>query len=280
LNRLSVALVLALALSACSGEAPPTPAPEGEKVVDKARGDIKPKKPKNEKIDDGWKAPDSTRDPKACAGAADPVKVDVASLKPIPLPSDAHPGLTDVSKASETAPDLYKVKFETTEGPFVVEVHREWAPIGADRFYNLVRIGYFDDVRFFRNIAGFMMQFGIDGNAEANKVWSEARIKDEPVRVGNNRGVITFAKCGRPDCRSTQVFINHGDNNGLDRQGFAGFGRVIEGMDVVDSLYDCYGEGAPRGKGPRQDLVQELGNAYLDAGWPNMSQVKTATIME
>ncbi|MCO4746835.1 MAG: peptidylprolyl isomerase [Proteobacteria bacterium] len=271
MSRTLVALVAALALSACGTESTQTEEPAAPAAVEPAP---EPKAPE-------WAAPASTRDPAACADATKPTPVDTATLEAPALPEGAHAGLSDKSKApTDTAPDLYKVKFETTEGEFIVEVHRDWAPIGADHFYNLVQMGYYDDVRFFRNIAGFMVQFGVSGYPEANKVWSENRIQDEPVVQGNQRGIITFAKCGMPNCRSTQVFINHKDNSMLDPQGFSGFGRVVEGMGVVDKLYDCYGEGAPRGMGPSQGLTQSMGNAYLNAGWPNMSSVTKATIIE
>jgi peptidyl-prolyl cis-trans isomerase A (cyclophilin A) len=230
--------------------------------------------------DDGWRAPASVADPAACRSADPPQPHDPREIKPLPLPSGAHPALKDVSLANERAPDLYKARFETSAGDFVIEVNREWAPIGADRFYNLVKVGYFDNASFFRNIPGFMVQFGINPYPEVNEVWKDARIEDEPVRMGNQRGVVTFAKCGAPNCRSTQVFINHTANVNLDGMGFAGFGRVVDGMDVVDRLYGCYGEGAPRGRGPRQDLVQGLGRAYLDAGWPKLDLVKRASIVE
>lgn len=276
MNRLS-AILLAVALTACGTTA--EEAPKTEVTKSAVKPTAKPE-PKPEPKGDGWTAPASTADPKACVGAEAPVRLDLSTIESLPVPEGANPALTDVALANETAPDLYKVKFETTEGDFVVEVHREWAPIGADRFYNLVKIGYFDDVRPFRNIAGFMVQFGIHGSGAVNEVWSEARIKDEPVVMGNKRGVITFAKCGAPNCRSTQLFINHKDNTMLDPQGFSGFGRVVEGMDVVDSLYSCYGEGAPRGMGPSQGQVQKLGNAYLDAGWPNLSKFNKVSVIE
>jgi len=230
--------------------------------------------------DDGWSAPPSVADPTACQGAPPPQPHDPRSLQPTPLPQGANPALTDLSLADQTAPDVYKVRFETSAGPFVIEVNRDWAPIGADRFYNMVKIGYFDGASFFRNVAGFMVQFGISPYPAVNDVWRNARIKDEPVKIGNRRGIVTFAKCGAPDCRSTQVFINHSHNPQLDGMGFAGFGRVVEGMDVVDKLYSCYGEGAPGGRGPRQDLVQKLGKSYLDAGWPKLDRVERAVLVD
>lgn len=228
---------------------------------------------------DGWMAPASTRDPLACASAPDPVAIDLETLTPTPLPDGAHPALTNPDLAREQAPDVFRARFETDQGSFVIEARREWSPIGVDRLYNLVKIGFFDDTRPFRNIGDFMVQFGISGSAPVSKVWTHTRIPDEPVLLENRRGVVTFAKCGMPNCRSTQLFINHKDNLMLDPQGFSGVARVVEGMDVVDKLYTCYGEGSPRGKGPRQDKIQELGNAYLDAGWPNLSKITRATIL-
>jgi peptidyl-prolyl cis-trans isomerase A (cyclophilin A) len=185
--------------------------------------------------------------------------------------------LSDPASLNETAPATYKVKFDTSKGTFVVEVHRDWAPNGADRFYNLVKNGYYNDTRFFRVISGFMVQFGINGDPKLNRVWRDANIKDDPVRASNKRGMITFATAG-PDTRTTQVFINFANNSGLDDQGFAPFGEVISGMEVVDSLYAGYGEGAPRGDGPDQSLIQSQGNAYLKKDFPKLDYIKTATI--
>jgi peptidyl-prolyl cis-trans isomerase A (cyclophilin A) len=186
--------------------------------------------------------------------------------------------LKDPIKLTEKAPATFKVKFETTKGDFVVEVTREWAPNGADRFYNLVKNGWYDDVRFFRVIEGFMAQFGISGDPALNTVWREAKIADDPVKQSNKRGYVTYAMAG-PNTRTTQLFINFADRNSmLDNQGFSPFGRVIEGMDVVDKLYNGYGEGAPRGKGPDQMRLQTEGNAYLVKDFPNLDYVKTARI--
>ena len=186
--------------------------------------------------------------------------------------------LSNPASLNEKAPATYKVKFDTSKGSFVVEVHRDWAPNGADRFYNLVKNGFYNDARFFRVISGFMVQFGINGNPQISKVWRDANIKDDPVKASNKRGMITFATAG-PDTRTTQVFINFGDNAGLDDQGFAPFGQVISGMDVVDALYAAYGEGAPQGAGPDQGLVQSQGNAYLKKDFPKLDYIKTATIL-
>ena len=185
--------------------------------------------------------------------------------------------LSNPASLTEKAPATYKVKFDTSKGSFVVEVHRDWAPNGADRFYNLVKNGFYNDARFFRVISGFMVQFGINGNPQISKVWRDANIKDDPVKASNKRGMITFATAG-PDTRTTQVFINFGDNAGLDDQGFAPFGQVISGMEVVDALYAEYGEGAPQGGGPDQGLVQSQGNAYLKKDFPKLDYIKTATI--
>lgn len=185
--------------------------------------------------------------------------------------------LSNPASLNEKAPATYKVKFDTSKGAFVVEVHRAWAPNGADRFYNLVKNGFYNDARFFRVISGFMVQFGINGNPQISKVWRDANIKDDPVKASNTRGMITFATAG-PDTRTTQVFVNFGNNAGLDDQGFAPFGQVISGMEVVDSIYAEYGEGAPRGDGPDQGLVQSQGNAYLKKDFPKLDYIKTATI--
>jgi peptidyl-prolyl cis-trans isomerase A (cyclophilin A) len=178
---------------------------------------------------------------------------------------------------NEQAPANYKARFETSKGALTVEVQREWAPNGADRFYNLVKSGYFDGVRFFRVVSGFMVQFGIHGDPKVSAQWRGATIKDDPVRQSNRRGYITYATSG-PDSRTTQVFINFADNSGLDRQGFAPFGRVVAGMDVVDALNDEYGEGAPRGRGPDQGRIQFEGNAYLNKDFPRLDFVKKVTI--
>ena len=183
----------------------------------------------------------------------------------------------DPSSLKEKAPAAYKAKFDTSKGTFVIEVHRAWAPNGADRFYNLVKSGYYNDVRFFRVIKGFMVQFGISGNPDLNAVWREARIPDDDVSESNQRGYVSFAT-GGPNTRTTQVFINFGNNNGLDGQGFSPFGQVVSGMNVVDALYGGYGEGAPRGSGPDQGRLQGRGNAYLNADCPKLDYIKKATI--
>ena len=185
--------------------------------------------------------------------------------------------LANPSALRETAPATYKASFETSKGTFVVDVHRDWAPNGADRFYNLVKNGFYDGVRFFRVLDGFMAQFGINGDPQVSAKWREARIPDDPVKQSNRRGFITYAMAG-PNTRTSQVFINYGDNSALDRQNFAPFGRVTSGMEVVDALHNGYGEGAPRGQGPDQGRVQTEGNAYLTKNFPRLDFVKKATI--
>ncbi|HML93451.1 peptidylprolyl isomerase [Methyloceanibacter sp.] len=185
--------------------------------------------------------------------------------------------LGDPSSLNARAPDTYKARFETSKGTFVIQVNRDWAPNGADRFYNLVKAGFYNDARFFRVIDGFMVQFGISGNPDVSAAWSDANIKDDPVRESNARGTVTFATAG-PNTRTTQVFINFNNNSMLNGQGFAPFGKVISGMDVVDSLYKGYGEGAPRGDGPKQALIKAQGNAYLVTQFPKLDYIKKATI--
>jgi len=179
---------------------------------------------------------------------------------------------------AEQAPASYKVKFDTSKGPFVVQVTRAWAPIGADRFYTLVKSGFFDNVRFFRVISGFMVQFGINGDPNVMAKWRESPIQDDRGTQSNKRGYITFATAG-PNTRTTQVFINFADNANLDSMGFAPFGRVVSGMEIVDALNAEYGEGAPRGRGPDQGRLQREGNAYLAKDFPRMDFVKKATIV-
>lgn len=176
------------------------------------------------------------------------------------------------------APDTYKVKFDTSVGVFVIQVNREWAPLGADRFYNLVKAGFYDECRFFRAIPGFMVQFGINGDPAVSAVWRNARIGVDPVKQSNKRMYITYAMGGTPDTRTTQVFINFRNNGNLDSMGFAPFGEVVEGQDVVDKIYTGYGEGAPRGNGPEQGRVQTEGNAYLKKSFPKMDYIKKATV--
>jgi peptidyl-prolyl cis-trans isomerase A (cyclophilin A) len=194
------------------------------------------------------------------------------------LPAFAQTGnVGNPAALNEKAPPVYKVRFDTSKGAFVIEVHRDWAPNGADRFYNLVKNGFYDDTRFFRVVSGFMVQFGINGDPSIAGQWRAATIKDDPVKQSNRRGYITFATSG-PDSRTSQVFINFADNSALDPQGFSPFGQVTSGMTVVDALFNGYGEGAPSGRGPEQGRIQREGNAYLKREFPKLDYVKKATI--
>ena len=185
--------------------------------------------------------------------------------------------LANPAALKEQAPAVFKAKFDTSKGAFVVEVRRDWSPNGADRFYNLVKNGFYDNVRFFRVISGFMVQFGIHGDPKVSAKWRDARIKDDPVKQSNRRGYVTYAMAG-PNTRTSQVFINFDDNTALDSQGFPPFGWIVSGMNVVDSLNAEYGEGAPRGRGPDQSRVQTEGNAYLAQSFGKLDFVKKATI--
>lgn len=185
--------------------------------------------------------------------------------------------LLDPAKLTAKAPDVFNARFDTSKGVFVIEVHRDWAPNGADRFYNLVSNGFYDNARFFRVISGFMAQFGINADPKVNDAWQPAVIADDPVKQSNSRGMVSFAMRG-PGTRTTQLFINYANNARLDSMGFSPFGKVIEGMEVVDALFAEYGEGAPGGRGPRQDRIQSEGNAYLNAEFPKLDFIKTARI--
>ena len=186
----------------------------------------------------------------------------------------------DPSLATERAPTKFAVRLETTKGNIDIDFHREWGPRGADRFFNLVKLGYYADVAFFRVIPGFMAQVGISGSPEANVLWRAARISDDPVKQSNTRGMVTFATSG-PNSRTTQFFINFKNNARLDGMGFAPVGKVRDAsMSVVDSLYGGYGEGAPRGRGPYQGRLQKEGNAYLRAEFPKLDYIKKASILK
>jgi peptidyl-prolyl cis-trans isomerase A (cyclophilin A) len=179
------------------------------------------------------------------------------------------------------APDTFDVKFTTSAGEFTVHVTRAWAPLGADRFYNLVKHHFFDGAAFFRVLQTprpFMAQFGLSPYPEVNRAWSRATIKDDRVTQTNKRGAITFATAGA-NTRTTQLFINFGDNGGLDSQGFAPFGEVTTGMEVVDKLYSGYGEGAPQGTGPDQDKVTNQGRTYLQKNFPKLDTIKTTALI-
>jgi len=196
-----------------------------------------------------------------------------------PSPSAA---LLDPSLAEETAPDEFTVVLETTEGEVRIRVHRDWAPRGADRFYNLVRIGFYDDTAFYRVVRSpqpFMAQIGFHGDPAVDAAWRKVPIQDDPVKASNTRGMVTFAKTNAPNSRTTQIFINYADNSFLDGMGFAPFGEVVSGMEVVDELYAGYGEGAPRGRGPSQGRIAGEGDSYLREAFPELDRIVEATIV-
>ena len=222
--------------------------------------------------------------PPTIPGATVPSATPVASAAapaPAETPAARHAAADlDPALATQRAPDVFDARFKTSNGVFVIEVHRDWSPNGADRFYNLVKMGVYDDSRFFRAIAGFMVQFGIPGDPKVAAKWVDASIQDDPpAGQSNARGTVTFAKTGSPNSRSTQVFINYGENRSLDGMNFTPFGKVVDGMDVVSTLYKGYGEGAPGGAGPSQDRIQSEGNAYLDAEFPRLDRIVSAEIV-
>jgi peptidyl-prolyl cis-trans isomerase A (cyclophilin A) len=201
--------------------------------------------------------------------------VGAISLFTLSCSKKAEESAAPAPAADEKAPAVFRANFDTSKGGFIVEVTRDWAPLGADRFYTLVKTGFFDNSRFFRVLPGFMVQFGLAANAVENKKWGN--LIDDPVKESNKPSYITFATAG-PGTRTTQVFINYGDNARLDGQGFAPFGKVVSGMDVVQQLYSDYGEGAPQGAGPAQDQIQALGNTYLERDFPKLDYIKSAKL--
>jgi len=202
------------------------------------------------------------------AGAA--LSVVVASGQSSPL--DKTSKLRNPASLTETAPATYRANFDTTKGTFIIQVNRDWAPLGADRFYNLVKNGFYDDARFFRVIPNFMVQFGMNANPTVTTAWRSATLKDDPVKQSNKTGYVTFAKTSAPNSRGTQVFINYKDNGFLDSQGFAPFGQVISGMDVVTKINAEYAEK------PDQGEITSSGNAYLMKNFPKLDAIKSATI--
>ena len=192
-------------------------------------------------------------------------------------PQEKNPLLSPNDPAvNQKAPDFFKVKFTTTKGDFVVEVDREWAPKGADRFYNLVNAGFYDGCQFFRVIPNFMCQFGLNGDPKVSAAWRNAKIQDDPVKASNKRGFVSYAMAG-PNTRTTQVFINFIDGNTrLDSSGFAPFGKVSQGMEIVDKLYSGYGENPPETQGS----IQSEGNGYLQKNFPKLDSIKTARVIK
>lgn len=190
-----------------------------------------------------------------------------------PLTAPAPKGLDTVG------PDSFVVRVTTSRGPFDLKVHRDWSPRGADRLYWLVNHRFYDGVRFFRVVPGFVVQFGMPGDTTVSRLWRANRFPDDPVRRGNVRGTLSFAM-GGPNTRTTQLFINLRDNQRLDAMGFSVAAQVVAGMDVVDSLYQGYGEGPPRGKGPSQELISREGEAYLAREFPKLDRIVTARVVQ
>ncbi|HEY8039543.1 MAG TPA: peptidylprolyl isomerase [Polyangiaceae bacterium] len=243
-----LALLSPLALLACAAPSPPPPATVELPVATAVAASGKPVLP---------------------APSGEPVWSD----RPEASPSGPRdPALLDPALARAKAPPVYRARFTTSQGDFVVEVHRAWSPNGADRFYNLVKIGFYDDTRFFRAIDGFMVQFGIAGDPRVAAAWRPATVPDDPVKHGNQRGTISFAKSGAPDSATTQVFVNTVDNGRLDTLRFSAFGEVVEGLAVLEALYKGYGES------PDQGRIQGEGNAYLDERFPKLDRILSARI--
>ena len=227
---------------------------------------------------------DAPKDPKPSPGAAEPARpaapTPTSAAKPAAPAAPAKPpkpALLEPSKLAEKAPEKFKVRFTTTEGDIVVEVDRSWAPNGADRLFNLVKHGFFEDIAFFRAVPGFMVQFGIHGHPQVAAKWRDARIPDDPVKQTNAKGTLTFATSGK-DSRTTQLFLNLVDNGRLDGMGFSPVGKIVQGMDVLEKLHTGYGEGAPRGRGPNQARIQTEGNAYLRQSFPELDYLVSAKL--
>jgi peptidyl-prolyl cis-trans isomerase A (cyclophilin A) len=254
------ALALALTPAACS---PPSP-PGGDRAPERPAAAPEPKPEP---------APAEPAAPAAAEPAkppgAEPTAADIAAAKLRVL---------DPSAATRTAPERFTVVLETTRGDLHMDVRRSWAPLGADRFYNLVKQGFYEDVAFFRVIEGFVAQVGLHGDPAVNTLWRTQRIEDDPVTQSNLPGMVTFAMGGK-NSRTTQFFINLGNNANLDAMGFAPFGRVRE-LDVLKTLHAGYGEGAPGGRGPLQARIQREGNAYLKAEFPQLDYIKRALIVD
>jgi peptidyl-prolyl cis-trans isomerase A (cyclophilin A) len=192
-----------------------------------------------------------------------------------------HDKLINPAEFTEKAPDTYQARFETSKGTFVIQVRRAWAPNGADRFYNLVKSGFYDNCKFFRVMPSALVQWGINGDPKINAAWAKATIPDDPVKQSNRKGYVSFAKGGK-NSRTAQVFVNLSDENVLlDGEGFAPFGTVVKGVDVVNSYYGEYGDIQPVGKkGPNQNLIEIQGNEYLEKYFPKLDFIKSATIID
>src|SRR6266446_3580384 len=215
--------------------------------------------------------------PKAESPAAAPVQPEATGSAPAEAPRKGSydRALLRPTLLKDKAPETYQVKFTTARGEFILTVTRAWAPIGADRFYNLVKHHFYDNASFFRVVPDFVVQFGLSAYPPVSAAWKDTNIKDDPVSQSNKKGSITFATAV-PNTRTTQVFINLKDNTRLDSMGFAPFGVVEgDGMNVVEMMYSQYGDNA----GPDQDQIQKQGKAYLDKGWPKLDSIKSATVV-
>lgn len=244
--------ILALALTlACTSAPGPTPAPAPQTPATGSQPQL------GRAVE-----ADPPPEPEEPSDEVDPEPIEPAVTSNPPLPEFA----------TEDAPPSYRVRVTTTVGDFVVAVDRNLAPNGAKRFYNLARLGYYRDATFFRAIQGFMVQFGLHGDPGINAAWKLATIPDDPVATPNVRGTVVFAKSAQKDSATTQLFINLVDNTQLDNMGFAPFGHVVEGMDVVDKVYTGYGEGAPRGRGPSQARITNEGEPYLQQ-FPELTRI-------
>jgi peptidyl-prolyl cis-trans isomerase A (cyclophilin A) len=213
--------------------------------------------------------------PKVETPAPAPAQPELTASAPSATPRSAYDRLLLRPAAlKEKAPESYQVKFTTTRGEFIVTVHRAWAPLGADRFYNLVKHHFYDNASFFRVVPGFIVQFGLSAYPPVSMAWRDADLQDDPVTQSNKRGYLTFATAG-PNTRTTQLFINLKDNESLDQQGFAPFGVVDgKGMNAVEMMYDQYAN-TPR---DFQDLITVQGKPYLDKSWPKLDSIKAATL--
>ena len=278
--RLSLALVissLSLVAHACSSGEEPTFRPTG--------GSTRGGGAEGATTDRGGVAADGERAPEPAGGGGGSGGGGApAAVTPTPSPhvdptlgSTARPELLSPASLATRAPDTFAVELDTTEGLIVMDVHRAWAPNGADRFYNLVRAGFYTDVAFFRVLDGFMAQAGIHGDPAVARAWTGASIPDDPVVGHNTRGMVSFAM-GGPNTRTTQFFINFADNSRLDVMGFPPFALVRE-MTAADRLYDGYGEGAPSGRGPAQASLNREGNPYLRASFPELDYIRSARIL-
>jgi peptidyl-prolyl cis-trans isomerase A (cyclophilin A) len=223
----------------------------------------------------------SNESKKAAERQAPPAAAAPEAPKPAeaPTPAPAEPAKPETRKAApnalpEKAPNDYKVNIDTSKGMIVMECHKAWSPMGADHFYDLVKIHFYDDVRFFRVMRGFMAQFGMNGTPMTNSIWANANILDDPpAGQHNTRGMVTYGKTSMPNSRSTQLFINFGDNSRLDADGFTPVCMVTSGMETADRIYAGYGEA------PDQGLIGAQGNAYLNSQFPRLDYIRKATIV-